>query len=52
MCIRDRLTTEQRIFLTEHVIQSGNTYVDALLEKPVKKFCNVKVPNFNAMRTL
>ena len=46
------LSTEERIFLIEHVFRANGEYTKAVKEKFAKKFPETALPHRNAVRAL
>ena len=46
------LSTEERIFLIEHVFRANGEYTKAVKEKFAKKFPGTALPHRNAVRAL
>ncbi|XP_076373298.1 uncharacterized protein LOC143258180 [Tachypleus tridentatus] len=46
------LTTEERVWLVEHVFREGVRYTDVVLQRFAEKFSDTPVPHHNAVRNL
>ncbi|XP_076323096.1 uncharacterized protein LOC143232012 isoform X2 [Tachypleus tridentatus] len=46
------LTTEERVWLVEHVFREGGRYTDVVRQRVAEKFPDTPVPHHNAVRNL